>query len=102
MDRTTSGACRCTTGSQVPKADRMALLEEIAAFVREHGDILARYHRHSMDDLNRIEQECWRLHDEACSRGACGSAGELAELEYLIGRAKEMKAKMMESERGPG
>ncbi|KAF5031778.1 hypothetical protein DSECCO2_624230 [anaerobic digester metagenome] len=55
-----------------------------------------------MADLNRIEQECWRLHDEACSRGACGTAGELAELEYLIGRAKEMKVKRMEGERGPG
>jgi len=80
----------------------MALLKEIAAFTREHGDILARYHLHTMDDLKRIEEECWRLHDEACGRGACGSAGELVELEYLIGRAKEMKAKRMEGERGPG
>lgn len=80
----------------------MALLEKIAAFVCEHGDILARYHLYSMDDLKRIEQECWSLHDEACSRGACGSAGELVELEYLIGRAKEMKAKRMEEERSPG
>ena len=102
MERTTSGAGRCTAGSPAPKADRMALLAEIAAFVREHGDILARYHLHSMEDLNRIEQECWRLHDEACSRGACGTAGELVELEYLIARAKEMKAKRMEGERGPG
>jgi hypothetical protein len=103
MERTTSGAGRCTAGSpdRTARADRMALLEEIAAFVREHGEILARYHRYSMDDLNRIEQECWRLHDEACSRGACGTAGGLVELEYLIGRAKEMKAKRME-ERGPG
>ncbi len=100
MDRTTSRPARCATGS--PKGDRLALLEEIAAFVREHADILARYHIHTMADLNRIEQECWRLHDEACSRGACGTAGELAELEYLIGRAKEMKVKRMEGERGPG
>lgn len=94
MDRTTSRADRCSTGlgSPSPKGDRLALLEEISAFVREHGDILARYHLHTMADLNRIEQECWRLHDEACSRGACGSVGELVELEYLIGRAKEMKA----------
>jgi len=102
MDRTVSRADRCGTGSPAPKGDRMALLKEIAAFTQEHGDILARYHLHTMDDLNRIEQECWRLHDEACSRGACGSAGELVELEYLIGRAKEMKAKRMEGERGPG
>jgi len=80
----------------------MALLEEIAAFVREHEDILARYHLYSMDDLKRIEQECWRLHDAACSRGACRTAGELVELEYLISRAKEMKAKRMEEERSPG
>jgi hypothetical protein len=80
----------------------MALLEEIRAFVARYADILARYHTYSMDDLNRIEQECWRLHDEACGRGACGSAGELVELEYLIGRAKEMKAKRMEGARGPG
>lgn len=86
----------------MPRTDRLDLLAEIAAFTQEHGDILARYHLHTMDDLDRIEQECWRLHDEACSRGACGSTGELVELEYLIGRAKEMKAKMMESERGPG
>ncbi|HOI58113.1 hypothetical protein [Methanoculleus sp.] len=102
MDRTTSRADRCSTGSPVPKGDRMALLKEIAAFTREHADIIARYHLHTMDDLKRIEEECWRLHDEACSRGACGSAGELVELEYLIGRAKEMKAKRMEGERGPG
>jgi hypothetical protein len=101
MDRTTSRADRCGTGSPTPKRDRMTLLKEIATFTHEHGDILARYHLHTMDDLNRIEQECWRLHDEACNRGACGSAGELVELEYLIGRAKEMKAKRME-ERGPG
>ncbi len=79
----------------------MALLADISAFTREHGDILAQYHLHSMADLNRIEAECWRLHDEACSRDACGSAGELVELEYLIGRAKEMRAKM-EGEGGPG
>ena len=102
MDRTTSRANRCAAGPSAPKADRMDLLREIAAFTREHGDILARYHTCTMDDLNRIEQECWRLHDEACSRGACGSAGELVELEYLISQAKEMKAKRMEEGRSPG
>ncbi len=104
MERTSSGAGRCTAESpeNTPGADRTALLEEIAAFAREYGDILARYHLHTMNDLDRIEEECRRLHDEACSRGACGSAGELGKLEYLIGRAKEMKAKSMEEERGPG
>jgi hypothetical protein len=80
----------------------MDLLAEIRAFTGKYGDILARYHTYTPGDLNRIEQECWRLHDEACSRGACGTAGELVELEYLISRAKEMRTKMMESERGPG
>jgi len=104
MERTTSGAGRCTAGSpdRITRKNRMDLLAEIATFTREYGDILARYHTYTMDGLNRIEQECWRLHDEACSRGACGSAGELVELEYLIGRAKEMKAKRMEEERSPG
>ncbi|WP_292517873.1 hypothetical protein [Methanoculleus sp.] len=102
MNRTTSRATRCAAGPSGPKPDRMALLQEIARFTREHADILARYHLHTMADLNRIEEECRRLHNEACSRGACGSAGELVELEYLIGRAKEMKAKRTESERGPG
>ena len=102
MEHTSSGANRCAAGSPAPKADRMALLAEIAAFTREHGDILARYHTYTMDDLKKIEKECWRLHDEACSRGACGSAGELVELEYLVGRAKEMKAKRMEEGRSPG
>lgn len=104
MERTTFGAGRCTAGSpdRAARTDRLALLEEIAAFTRRYGDILARYHRYTMDDLKQVEQECWRLHDEACSRGACGSAGELVELEYLIGRAKEMKAKRMDGERGPG
>jgi len=92
MDSKTSRASRCATGIPGHKGDRLALLEEIAAFVNEHRDILARYHLHTMADLKRIEEECWRLHDEACSRGACGSAGELVELEYLIGRAKEMRA----------
>ena len=104
MERTTLGAGRCTAASpdRAARTDRLALLEEIAAFTRRYGDILARYHRYTMDDLKQVEQECWRLHDEACSRGACGSAGELVELEYLIGRAKEMKARRMEGERGPG
>ncbi len=80
---------------------RMDLLKEIKAFVHEYGGILARYHKYTMDDLNRIEEECRGLHDEACSRGACGTAGELVELEYLIGQAKAMKAKRMEKERSP-
>ncbi|NLB01326.1 MAG: hypothetical protein GX837_10315 [Methanomicrobiales archaeon] len=92
MDHTTSRPGRCAAGPPGHKGDRLALLEEIAAFVNEHRDIFARYHLYTMADLNRIEQECWRLHDEACSRGACGSVGELVELEYLIGRAKEMRA----------
>jgi len=94
MEHTTSGGTR--------SPDRMDLLAEIATFTQEYGDILARYHTYTMDDLNRIEQECWRLHNEACSRGACGSFGVFVELEYLIGRAKEMKAKRMEEERSPG
>ncbi|MDV2481917.1 hypothetical protein F8E02_07815 [Methanoculleus sp. Wushi-C6] len=84
------------------RTGRMDLLREIDAFTDEYGDILARYHTYTMGDLNRIEQECHRLHDEACSRGACGTAGGLVKLEYLICRAKEMRAKMMEEERGPG
>ena len=105
MERTTQGRDRCitTAGSPSPdrtrRMDRMGLLKEIAAFIREYADILARYHLHTMDDLDQIEQECHRLHDEACSRGACGTAGELVELEYLIGQAKAMKAKRMEGER---
>lgn len=104
MERTTPGTGRCGTGTpgQAGRTDRMALIREIEAFTAEHGDIHARYHTYTMADLNRIEQECWRLHDEACSRGACGTAGELVELEYLIGRAKEMRARSMEEERGPG
>ncbi|NLM29366.1 MAG: hypothetical protein GX216_02880 [Methanomicrobiales archaeon] len=93
MDRTTSGPDRCSIESPAPRADRLPLLNEITSFVQKYGDILARYHRYSMDDLDHIEEECMRLHGEACGRGACGSAGELLELEYLIGRAKEMKAK---------
>jgi hypothetical protein len=52
-----------------------------------------------MDELDRIEEECRGLHDEACSRGACGTAGELVELEYLIGQAKAMKARRMGEKR---
>ena len=63
------------------------------------GTSLPGNHTHTMDDLNRIEQECRRLHDEACGRGACGTAGELVELEYLIGQAKAMKAKRMGEKR---
>lgn len=101
MKDTVSRTGQCAAGPSAPKADRMALLKEIAAFTREYADVLARYHTYTMDDLNRIEQECWRLHDEACNRGACGTAGELVELEYLIGRAKEMRARMGEGERSP-
>ncbi len=97
MERSNSGADRCSAGAPGPRADRKALLEEIAAFVRKYGDILARYHRYTMDELKQIEQECWTLHDKACSMGACGSTGELSELEYLIARAKEMRARMDES-----
>jgi hypothetical protein len=75
---------------------------EITAFTREYGDILARYHVHTMDDLDRIEEECRRLHEEACCRGVCGTAGELVQLGYIIGRAKMMKAERIEEERSPG
>lgn len=98
MEHTTPGNNRSTTEAYPLKRDRMALLEEIVAFMREHEDILARYHTCTMADLNRIEEECWRLYNEACGRGACGSARELLELEYLIGRAKEMRAKRMGEE----
>ncbi|MDN7025523.1 hypothetical protein FGU65_11590 [Methanoculleus sp. FWC-SCC1] len=83
------------------ETDRMELLAEIAAFVREHGDILARYHTYTPDDLERIEQERCRLQEEACRRGACGTAGELVELEYLIARATAMQAKGMEEGNAP-
>ena len=76
--------------------DRGALLEEIAAFIHTYEDILARYHRYTVDELGQVRQKCQRLCDEACSRGACGSAGELAELEYLISRAMDLRAKMDE------
>lgn len=99
MEHTTSGRDRCINTAGSPPPDRMALLKEINAFVREYGDILARYHIHSMDDLDRIEQECRRLREEACCRGACGAAGELVELEYLIGQAKAMKARRMGEKR---
>ncbi len=80
---------------------RMDLLKEIKAFVHEYGGILARYHKYTMDDLDSIEEKCRGLHDEACSRGACGTAGELVELEYLISQAKAMKAKRMREKRSP-
>lgn len=83
------------------ETDRMEILAEIAAFVREHEDILARYHTYTMDDLERIEQERRRLQEEACCRGACGTAGELVELEYLIARATAMRAKGMEKGNAP-
>jgi len=94
MERDSQGTTRCTAGPPAPRGDRRALLGEISAFTRKYGDILARYHRYTAEELGQLEQECRRLHDEACSRGACGSAGELAELEYLIGHAKELRAKL--------
>ena len=97
MERSNSGADRCSAGAPGPRDDRKALLEEIAAFTHKYGDILDRYHRYTMDELKQIEQECWALDDKACSMGACGSAGVLAELEYLITTEKEMRARMDES-----
>lgn len=108
MERTTPRADQCINTARAPaseqtaRTDRLDLLNEIDAFIREHGDILARYHLHTMDDLDRIEQECRRLHEDACCRGACGSSGEFVKLEYLISQAKAMKAKRMEEERSPG
>jgi hypothetical protein len=67
----------------------MVLLDEVIALTREHGDILARYHVHAMDDLDRIREECRR------------TAGERVQLEYII-RAKMMKAERIEDERSPG
>lgn len=105
MERTTPGRDRCINTAGSPSPDRMArmarmdLLKEIKAFVHEYGGILARYHKYTMDELDRIEEECRGLHDEACSRGACGTAGELVELEYLIGQAKAMKARRMGEKR---
>lgn len=90
MEHTASGADR---SPGAVRRGQINLIAEITAFAEEYESILARYHKYTMADLDRIEEECWRLHDEACSRGACGTAGELVELEYLIGRAKEMKAK---------
>lgn len=66
---------------------------EIREFSSEYREILGRYHRYTPGDLDRIYAECRRLQEEACRQGACGTAGELAELEYLIGRAREMREK---------
>ncbi|RXE57474.1 hypothetical protein ABH15_04015 [Methanoculleus taiwanensis] len=99
MDRFTTGPSRCGAPSSPPagerkrKSDRMHLLMEMREFSREHGDILSRYHRYTPGDLDRLAGECRRLQEEACRQGACGTAGELAELEYVIGRAKEMREK---------
>jgi hypothetical protein len=88
---------RCTPGAHPPGGDktrmkaRMQLLAEISEFVREHQGIIARYHTYSIEDLDLLERRCRGLQEEACRRGACGSAGTLAELEYLIARAKELK-----------
>ena len=78
------------------------LIAEITAFAEEYESILARYHKYTMDDLDRIEGECRWLQDEARRREAWGIADELARLEYLIDRAKAMKAKRMEEERSFG
>ena len=78
------------------------LIAEITAFAEEYESILARYHKYTMDDLDRIEGECRWLQDEARRREAWGMADELARLEYLIDRAKAMKAKRMEEERSFG
>jgi len=53
-------------------------------------------------ELDRIEGECRRLQDEARRKEAWGIADELARLEYLIDRAKAMKAKRMSEERSSG
>jgi len=102
MDHITSRQDRCAIEPPAPRADRLPLLNEITAFVHKYGDILARYHKYTMDDLIRIEDECRRLQDEARSREAWGIADELATLEYLIDRAKAMKEKRIESERLSG
>lgn len=99
MEEDASGADR---GPAAARRGQIDLIEEINAFIDEHEGILARYHRHTMDDLSRIERECSRLQDEARRRGTWGMGDELARIEYLINRAKALKAKKMmeESYRG--
>lgn len=69
MERTTSGAGRCTARPNRTDPDA-----ELEAFTAGHGDLFA--HTNTMADLNR---------------GARGTVGELVGLEHLIGRAKEMR-----------
>ncbi|MFA5613156.1 MAG: hypothetical protein WC993_01650 [Methanoculleus sp.] len=99
MEDAMSGAERGPIAARKRQRD---IIEEIAVFSDEYGSILARYHKYTMDDLIRIEDECRRLQDEARSREAWGIADELATLEYLIDRAKAMKEKRIESERLSG
>jgi len=75
MERDSQGATRCTAGPPAHGADRRAFLGEISAFTRKYGDILARYHRYTAEELGQLEQECRRLHDEACSRAPAGVPG---------------------------
>ncbi|NLA37887.1 MAG: hypothetical protein GX882_00585 [Methanomicrobiales archaeon] len=96
MEDTASGAERGPIASVKRQRE---IIEEINAFSTEYASILARYHRYTMDDLICIEEECRRLQDEARQREAWGIADELATLEYLIDRAKAMKAERM-GERG--
>jgi hypothetical protein len=99
MEHTASGADR---GPAAARRGQIDLIAEIAAFADEYEGILARHHRYTMDDLGRIEEECRRLQDEARRREAWGTADELARLEYLIDRAKAMKAKRMAEESSRG
>lgn len=72
-------------------SDRRELLREIREFVLEHRDVTARLGRYSPGDLERLAEECCRLRGDADREGACGAAGSLAELQYLIDRAGEMR-----------
>jgi len=99
MEHTASGADR---SPGAVRRGQINLIAEITAFAEEYESILARYHKYTMDDLDRIEGECRRLQDEARRREAWGIADELARLEYLIDRAKAMKAKRMSEERSSG
>jgi hypothetical protein len=96
MEHTASGADR---SPGAVRRGQINLIAEITAFAEKYEGILARYHKYTMDDLVRIEGECRRLQDEARRREAWGIADELARLEYLIDRAKAMKAKRMSEER---
>ena len=99
MEHTASGDERRPAAARKGQID---LIAEIAAFVDEYEGILARYHRYTMDDLTRIEDECRRLQDEARRREVWGIADDLGRLEYLIDRAKAMNAARMKEERTPG